>query len=196
MDAYEAAVFDRWDVNSGEKNKKDLLQLDKSRRTQNKAGMRLCKAKQKKGGYIHLYGQLKHNGDLRSYLHDTIINACTYIDVPLTKNELYKMRPPRRTKDTPIHELMEVLQNQIGFSRDMRSFAHLSGGIEFNLIKCMDAKIRLVVATVEDVEETTVHAFIHVAKKLENINEPHVAALVDNRKKHPSVSSKIVMVKT
>ena len=67
----------------------------------------------------------------------------------------------------------------------MASFAQLPGGVEFNLITCMDAKIWLVVATVEDVEDTTVHVFIHVTKELQNIQKPHVGALVDNREKSP-----------
>ena len=145
----------------------------------------MCRAKKKKGGYIHLYGQVKHNGSLRSCLHDAVLNACTYIDVELTKQQVYKKRPPRRTIDTSLLELIQALEDKIGFTRDMASFSHMFGGIELNLIKCTDAKIRLIVAKVEDVEETTVHAFIHVAKKLEKINEPHVAALVDNRKTAP-----------
>ena len=67
----------------------------------------------------------------------------------------------------------------------MASFAQIGGGVEYNLIKCMDAKIRLVLATVEDSEDITVHAFIHVAKKLAKIHEPHVAVLVDNRETAP-----------
>ena len=103
----------------------------------------------------------------------------------MTKKELYKKRPPRRTKDTSLLELLNSVEHKIGFTRDMSSFARLAGGLEFNLIKCIDAKIRLVVASVQDVDETTVHVFIHVAKKIENMNESHVGALVDNRKKAP-----------
>ena len=103
----------------------------------------------------------------------------------MAEKELYNKRPPRKTKDTSLLELLNSVEHKIGFTRDMLSFARLPGGLEFNLIKCIDAKIRLVVASVQDIDETTVHAFIHVAKKIENINESHVAALVDNRKRAP-----------
>ena len=57
LDTFDTDVFDRWNVNSGEKNKKDLVELDKKRSRKEKGGRRLYLAK--KGVVTSIYMDMK-----------------------------------------------------------------------------------------------------------------------------------------
>ena len=51
------------------------------------------------------YRDAEGSSQLRSCLHDAIINSAPRIGIFFDKSELYRQRPPRRVKDTHIKEL-------------------------------------------------------------------------------------------
>ena len=141
------------------------------------------KIKRRKG-YFFCYNISKVNGDYRSCLQDAVLNACCYLHVDVCKEDFYKECPPKKYQDSTIEKVIKAASDFLDVSID-RKIQTTGGGPEINLLRCKDSKIRLICAIINCDNYVTHHAFIHVAKQIEEITDEHIGVLIDNRIQEP-----------
>ena len=100
---------------------------------------------------------------MRSCLQDAAIIAAKHIGVDMCKDYVYKRCTPRSTKDTTVSKIIKACFEKMNFIRETHLFAHAKGGKEYQLIKTVDERVRIVLAAVNNTLETTKHSFVHVA---------------------------------
>ena len=163
------------------KKKKRAGKRKREREQQQKKGEEEVQ-KQGPTGYVDLKGVKRViGGDLRSCLHDAVLNGALRVGAPLEKEELYENVPPKRTTDTPLWDVLQASCVQRVLTFKKQDFFREKGGPEYALLKNTSGDVFLVLCTVQGFSEKTEHTFVYDSGFWRADEPTCLGALIDNR---------------
>lgn len=146
-------------------------------------------------GFVDVFEKPAAVGSLRSCLQDAIVNAVDRIGLFSTKKEvaafkktLYKQRPPRRTKNTHLEEILETdVMKKLKKEKGLRfisekNYFEQKGGPTYALLQVPDDEVRIVLGLVHG-RSTEWHALVYDAGYTDPNHVTVKGAFIDNRKK-------------
>lgn len=121
-------------------------------------------------------------------MQDAVINASRQLGRLVTKELVYTHCQPSLDKDGCIMDIISSVEHLFNFTKDMRTFSRIIGGIEMNLLGCEDGKVRIVCTTLTKKQEKKSvenHAFVHRASPIPDEKRKHIGVFIDNRSNEP-----------
>eukprot|EP01043_Picozoa_sp_COSAG02_P060622 COSAG02_NODE_7961_length_2771_cov_1.845808_2_plen_463_part_00 len=151
-----------------------------------RAALRADVKRKARSGYIKFSGYKKTTKppDVRSCLHDAIMNAATRVRVTIDKKKLWRQCKPVKTKERSFAEVVGTDEVSSKLSFTYVNPDNAQGGNEAFLLSLKDGVY--VVQSQIDGKTTSQHAFVYDARgTVPEVKKDHCGMIIDNRKNKP-----------